>query len=738
MDICKINLCEPEVQTDVDSMADNSGCFTELDSPGLFAVEINGDNVSINVNTNDHISEDDTLAYINNVPLKSKMNGNIIEKTSRYFIGEYSIDENQDFEQYVSDIESIGEGENDSMTRINNLLKENMDVVNFIKDFILRFRFADIATHTIENVALGSVLSFESTHRICEQYKAAADDIISTYENNVRNICDSDNVKTKCDNDKLLELKQELDNEKKTAFEKILNQYNNIDNFGYNSGKISDYLIYDEYMDYITSDNFYYDPENPYIVELFHLLNDFLKVRERIENNSTNVSQMIIKFNDMCDDVLHKYWNVNKKDYYGAIKEIFFYDFYADNSEDLIEAKINDEKRVTLYSKVLDYLQTLTSYVPPISKEDQYVDTDVQTLINSKDKAANEADEDNARLLSKLKKIAISFVTLRKLETEMDPSFYEEYISEKDLSDIFTLRDILSKTMMTLDDYTVAVTANPAILQYREVLQKYLGMLKGITNDESMKLKELSDRAINWYKDNSESIDNGDIFKQFNEISWPSPTLIRKDGKPCDFYFIDTKTTETTTVGEPVGINPLENYVYGSDSLFTQFGIDSYGYWLKYCAVATIVNCMLPMYWSTGLVIAGAPIKLPIIFIPIIVISKRVITVIGLGICGICPLPMILFMNIGDVPGYTIPFLNIIVDKLKAIPPKLANLGNDTIKGILKGLIKQSDNKINDINSKISDLNKTIQNLEVGIDTNKETLRALKKKNNIDSTSNKK
>ena len=731
MDICKINLCEPEVRTDVDALADNSGCFTDLDSPGMFAVEINGDNTTITVSEGDHISEGDVVAYVDSVPLKSKMNGNITERTSRYFIGEYSVDENQDLEEYVNSLEE-NNMEDDSIEKINDLLKKNMDVVTFIKDFILRFRFADIATHTLENVALSSIYSFQSTHRICEQYRNAADDIISTYNDNIRELCKASNVQARCDNDQLLELKQDLDHEKDVAFEKILNQYNNLDSFGYNSGKISDFLIYDEYMEYITSDNFYYDPDNPYIVELFYLLNDFLKVRERVENNSTNISQMIIRFNDMCNDALYKYWTDNMKDYYGRMKEIFLYDFYASNSDDLIEAKINDEKRVTLYSKVLDYLKTLTSYIPPVSPEEQYKDIDVNTLINGG--ASVEEDTESAELLSKLKKIALSFVTLRKMETEAEPSFYEEYMSKSDLSDIFTLRTILNTTKMTLDDYTIAVTANPSLMKYKEVLKKYLGMLKGIADDESRKLKDLSDRAIAWYQENSKAIDSGEIFKQFNEISWPSPTLIKKDGKPCDFYLIDTKTTE----GGSEYADPMGNYVYGSDSLFTKFGIDSYGYWLKYCAIATIVNCMLPMYWSTGLVILGAPIRLPIIFIPIVVISKRVITVIGLGICGICPLPMVILMNIGDVPGCTIPFMNIIVDKLKALPPKLANLGNEAIKSIVKGLIKQSDNKINDINARITELNRKIQNLDVGVETNKETLRALKKKNKINSTSNKK
>ena len=41
-------------------------------------------------------------------------------------------------------------------------------------------------------------------------------------------------------------------------------------------------MLYDEYMDYITSDDFVYDDENPYVVELFYHITTFLQVRGRL------------------------------------------------------------------------------------------------------------------------------------------------------------------------------------------------------------------------------------------------------------------------------------------------------------------------------------------------------------------------------------------------------------------------------------------------------------------------
>ena len=87
---------------------------------------------------------------------------------------------------------------------------------------------------------------------------------------------------------------------------------------------------------------------------------------------------------------------------------------------------------------------------------------------------------------------------------------------------------------------------------------------------------------------------------------------------------------------------------------------------------------------------------------------------------------MILFMNVGDLPGSAIPVMNIAVDMLKKLAEMSIELGVDGIKSILVGLIKAMDLKINDIDSKIQKIDMDIHNMKSGIETDKETLRALK------------
>ena len=91
---------------------------------------------------------------------------------------------------------------------------------------------------------------------------------------------------------------------------------------------------------------------------------------------------------------------------------------------------------------------------------------------------------------------------------------------------------------------------------------------------------------------------------------------------------------------------------------------------------------------------------MPIIYIPFNVINGRVTVVIGLGICGICPLPMILFANLSDIPGSLIPSINISIDILKGLVSKIPSLSVKQIKPAIKEMIIKQDDKINELNKR--------------------------------------
>lgn len=752
---CCISTCLPDTSTNLDYVLD-SGIFNSISSPEKFVVEFGTEQPTIILTPGQKIKVDQTIGYMRGISVNSKINGTITEVTDRYFIGVY--DNNTD--NILNDLglndlsekslrSAFSESKNDKFEQLNDLLKESSYVNNFIKDYILRFRFADIANNYINYTSVGTSQAYNNTSRICELYNEDADKIIEDFDNEMRIICDADNVKPFCESDNLMGLKRSIDNTKQKYIDKILYQYNHVQSYGYNSGKISDLMLYDEYMNYITGDDFVYDDENPYVVELFYHITTFLQIRSRLELNSSNIAGLISKFNTLCNDNIRRYWDNKMYDYYGRIKQIFYFDFYADNDDDLIQANIYDKKRVTLYSKVLKYLETLCNYTPPMSTEEKYKDMDVNSIINNAQIQDTASEKEMKQLHNNLKKIAIFFVQLRKIESEIDPKYFKQFSSEKDYNDLFTLKDQLGNK--NIKDYILSYnnisdfstpSAQASMAEYKSFETKYLHPFKKMVESESKILRKLSDKAIQFYIDKDTKITSGEIFDQFQEADWGGKSTIFKDKEPHDFYYITEPTTTQEQMNSPQmngntssGTDD-DGYQFGENSLRTQFGVTDYLYWVKYCTVATIANCMLPMYWPTGLIIAGAPIPMPIIYIPFVVIKGRITVVIGLGICGICPLPMMLFVNLSDIPGSLIPAINIAVDVIKGMVATIPALSVKPIKMTIKQMIEEQDNKINDLRNKKEDLKMQIQNLQVGVQTDKETLRNLKKRRKDNHTTN--
>lgn len=753
--LCKISVCPPEESTDFEKLG-STGMDGGTNAAERFIIEFGTQNPSILVSVGQKIGINDVIATMKGIPVKSKVAGTITEKTDKYIIGEYETDCESilssiglSSDMTEEDLRNKLESTESSFDALNNILKEDANVSSFIKDYILRFRFADLALNSIEFVNYALPWTFGTTDSMVEKYGKDSDKIIEKYNDKVKDICSSTNIKSKCEANNMMAIKNDLDAAKKKYFSKIIAQYNKTGSYGNNSGKISEYMLYDMYSEYINSDDFVYDENNPYVVELYYHITTFMQIRERLEYNGSNIDALLANFRSLCDETIRKYWDDTEYDYYGKMKEIFRYDFYAHGSDDT-GASLKDAGRDTLYKKVLDYLKNLTKYVQPKSSEEKYKDMDVDSIINGGE--VEDSDEDKAmmELEKKLKKIAISFVQLKRVETEMDQNYFSEYIPDDDTNDIFTLKDQIGAMSLKeyVSTYTTLISAPPtpetaaAITAVVAAMQKYIDPLLRLTRNESRILRDLSDRAIAWYLDHGEDIRSGKIFESMMEISWPNSSAVYKDTMKHDFFYLEEPKTLEEQLNDPMAnggeiSNTDENgYVFTEDSMKTQMDIFSLGYWLKYCAMATLVNCMLPMYWSTGLIIAGAPIKLPIIYLPLIVIPGRVTIVIGLGICGICPLPMILFVNYSDTDASIIPIINIVIDLLQKIPPLMMKLGEMPVKGIIKGLIEAQDTAINQLEQKKTQIGMQIQNLKNGVDTDKEVLANLKIMRGDDPTTN--
>lgn len=740
---CRINLCEPPTH-------DNE-IPQIIDGVKKFIVEFGAEKTNIKVYKNKKIKLNDIIGYIDDIPVKSKLNGKILEVHQKYIIGEYDtdIDEilgdlglSRDMKQ--EDLQAKFKND-ENVQNIIDSMEKYQQVVSFIKDYILKFRFADFATNTSNS---GTT---EDSSVIISAYMDEKKDVgyirlISAYEDEIKNACDKDKIQTKCEQNELLSIKAEIDEINKRNINSIIQEYSQIKQgkYGFTKGKVSDYYLLEYYMNYITDSSvFTYDENNPYVVELFYNINNFITRRFMLEKNTLSLTAKMTEFKGQCDSTIRQYW-VEKYgeyvDYYEKMKTIFKYDFYQANTEDYIKANINNEKRVTLYEKVLNYLKNLTKYEKPVNPEEQLSNSDdIESFLNLSDEEKNSDNKieiiknkigskprvkDN--LIDSLKKIAFNFVWLRKLETDKNnTNYYSEYIN------VDTLNQAKQFSDDTLKNYYDGTNANLSN-ENKQILKKYLGALKSITDEESRILRKLTDDAINWYTTNANKITSGELFDTLKEIDWPPKSIIKRNDEPYDFFYLENKNDLQNQQNDEQIENENE---FTEDSVKTRYGIDSYMYWLKYCTMATIANCMMPMYWGTGIVISGAPILLPIIFIPIYPMPGRVTVLFGIGLCGMCPLPMIYFVNMSDTPGFMIPFINTLVDMLKQIPPKIMNISNDIIKESLNTMVKGNNERIDALKNSINEIDKEIKELSDGINDDVEAMKEMKKARKDDTTS---
>jgi hypothetical protein len=87
--LCKVSMCDPVEETDLN--------FIDSLAPGdvnteRFVVEFGVRKPKILVSVGQHIKLNDVIAYMNDIPVKSKICGRITEVTDRYIIGIYETD----------------------------------------------------------------------------------------------------------------------------------------------------------------------------------------------------------------------------------------------------------------------------------------------------------------------------------------------------------------------------------------------------------------------------------------------------------------------------------------------------------------------------------------------------------------------------------------------------------------------------------------------------------------------
>lgn len=130
---------------------------------------------------------------------------------------------------------------------------------------------------------------------------------------------------------------------------------------------------------------------------------------------------------------------------------------------------------------------------------------------------------------------------------------------------------------------------------------------------------------------NDENIKIQNYLSQLNMFSGYG--VVEEDGIKYRSYNITDATNCDKNIDEVVKPN-TENDLY------------TYKYWLKYLSYITLVGSTDLLSWSTGLILPTGPVKLPVIYTPIIPIKTAYgFILIGLTICGIYVCPFITYNN---------------------------------------------------------------------------------------------
>jgi len=143
------------------------------------------------------------------------------------------------------------------------------------------------------------------------------------------------------------------------------------------------------------------------------------------------------------------------------------------------------------------------------------------------------------------------------------------------------------------------------------------------------------------------------------------------------------------------------------DFTASEYGFGDMRYWLKYCAIATLIGVTNPAQsWSTGLPPPIGPIPFPVVYIPIKAFALNWgFIVIGISITGIYPFPWVLFANLSS--EYHVP----IADPATIIRKNVEALKKPLTKGLkefkqvtLKGYLEKTKGEIENVTVEIDEV----------------------------------
>lgn len=612
-------------------------------------------NITAQVDTSLKIN--DIIGYIDNIPIKSEIEGYIIEKTDRHLIVNKKEEPADDILNYIKSQENIDVDnikESDPTYKDVNSIIDSLNDMTYIED-VFRNRGSILAAAMINGAA--SYINYDKIDDIYNVAKYYLEYNTSQIINRISNKIDAfqENIKALTNPDKI---QQELKNENYSYLETVKER-----TFDLKRGLVND--IYDDLrtiknitliyptnineceitsrmLEFVTSS--VPDKDNKYDVELYNIIVEFFVKRFIYEGRNKNV--------------LIELLNKNLKQFKKTYNQVY-------NELNLSKIDIDE------------YFETLCG----LTKESKPVQTDIEV---SADKNLVDDKDENGNVIKVIAK------TTKDDQTKLDNN-------AKNVKDFNALKEFAASLSRIYK----------LILKVSQIQKTSISYKSDYVTEQSKAeytvIKNYIENLYNTYISASSGLDKK--INNIKKIGWPAPVDVELNGKRYKHYLFRDNNTDKDS--EPISpeLNNAYNDIFSSK---TKYDMNSYMYWLVYCANATLTNCMLPMYWGTGLVIAGAPIPLPIILVPIYYIPGKVGMLLGLGICGIAIWPMLLFVNVTSEDMSVMIPINLIIDMLKELLNKVKDLQLKSLSLAINGMIEHTNTRINEITQEIKNIDREI------------------------------
>jgi len=654
--------------------------FNEAEQPKRYVIELGKDLIGafFNVEVGNNISNDQIIGYYQNIPIKSKISGTIIDKKSKHII----VESNTTIENVENECQEIADNLDftDRYTPIINKFKKISYVETYLNDFALPCRLPNLMLHSTSEsflikLLIGSLKTKainDSKYKLIDQYTEQSNNVVNNFKYEIKDICSPENIETSCENGNNNELKDKIFNAKKKGIQDIIRYFNNgIQQLSKTSvDENTTYMLVTDYINYLSSTEFNYDDENPYVIELFNTIRNFIKDRLKLE--SIDKQNLINEFNSRCIELLSSKLKVSN--YYNHFSKLFKNDWYIQDEDNIIGISENlmkaDETYDSVYKKMYNYIINLLD-AKTLSRDNPTIDTNKITDINSfiqNNAGSSTFSDDDIKVIEKQNKA-------------------------KSITKYFMILKNLSNS------YNVSNSVN----------------LKSKTQYEALILDNLTKRVIEEYNkpDCLNFYNNIDsIYDEFKTVNCPYNGTIYINNIVHEHYVY---SCITDTVMNPYNMNATDDELLDMSSPKTAFTPFQLPYWLIYCAQATLVNVLVPLYWSTGLIIMGAPLLLPIIYVPIYFLSGSVSVLFGLGICGIAIWPMILNINNTAFNSTTLIPITLAIDFIKKKLNDMKGMGVKSLTVSAKPLIKLCDSEIYEIENQLDTVGLQIGLIKNGI-----------------------